>query len=432
MRGFLVALVCAVWASAISVAQTLEIAIEKATENNPEIEGQRRLVDAAREQFKVAKAGRNPRVTLSAEYGYRTSDTISQDLILTNDTITIEGFRFEADNDFEQMNVGAQASMDLYAGGRIKGGIIRSEADLRAAETVLELAERRLVRDVTVAYLDVFRDQKVLSLAQETLAVALGRRDQERRRFELGERTESDLMRAEARFAGAQLETSEAEALLEISRNRYRQLIGEPPAHLAFAVPPLGMPASQREAIEKALATSLRIENAIEARVSAEAGVTIAKSAQRPNLSLDSAVLYTEGGTDFIDERTDAVIGLRLTVPFYDGGRTSGRVRAARALAREAAFRQEAERRVVERTARDAFIRYQQSQATIRYASQVLSATEKATEIARREFEFGMRTDLDLLEIERDLSEARVSVIRSERNGHVAALDLLLAVGDPL
>ena len=85
--------------------------------------------------------------------------------------------------------------------------------------------------------------------------------------------------------------------------------------------------------------------------------------------------------------------------------------------------------RLVVQNVRNAWEQYRASQASIESNNSSVRANEIALEGVRQEAAVGSRTTLDVLDAEQELLDARVNLVRAERDEVVAAFRLSAAIG---
>jgi outer membrane protein len=239
---------------------------------------------------------------------------------------------------------------------------------------------------------------------------------------------------SQSRLALAQGLTRNAEANLIAARERYIQVVGKAPENLASPPPLTGLPASADDAVEIALESNPDLIAARE-RSKAAGFDTAATNARRlPQVSVFAGSGYSDFlGTNKIpgsaQSSTDATIGLRATVPLYQGGLPSAQKRQAQAR-ESATLEQEIgiEREVIA-SVRAAFAQWQAAQSLIGSSQVAVDAAELGLEGVRAENSVGNRTILDILNAENELLNAQVQLVTAKRNAYVAAFNLLAAMG---
>ena len=167
--------------------------------------------------------------------------------------------------------------------------------------------------------------------------------------------------------------------------------------------------------------------------------IDVAEASRLPRLSAFAQGNYNNyfgtlgsatAGAQFSQSETTANVGLRATVPIYQGGAPSARVRQSQARfgqAQETVV--ETERQVVA-TVRSAFARYQAALDVIDSSARAVEANELALEGTRAENSVGLRTILDILNAEQELLNSQVDLVSARRNAYVAGFNLLAAMGE--
>src|SRR6185436_15104656 len=128
--------------------------------------------------------------------------------------------------------------------------------------------------------------------------------------------------------------------------------------------------------------------------------------------------------------RTDnAVIGLQLTVPLFQGGFVNAKT--AEAAYRYEAARQdlEAKRRAVERAARAAFQGVTGSKAKIEALEQTVAAASASLDAKTQGHTAGLYTTVDVLDATRDLYRARRDLAEARHAYAIYSLQLKFAAG---
>ena len=133
-----------------------------------------------------------------------------------------------------------------------------------------------------------------------------------------------------------------------------------------------------------------------------------------------------EGSSSDKDEITTK---LELSTPFLvtETTRTSSRSRQASHL--KAQIDASERRRVVELEARRAFREYEASVAQIQAVESELRAAKLVAEGTESEVEFGLKTLLDLLDAEHDLSNAELRFVQAQQDLIVNGYNLMRSTG---
>jgi outer membrane protein TolC len=125
----------------------------------------------------------------------------------------------------------------------------------------------------------------------------------------------------------------------------------------------------------------------------------------------------------------DTRLTATATVPLYQGGAEWSAVRQAKELNNRARLNVEDARRATDESVQNAWEAYRAAKASSEANRQQVKASEIAFEGVQQELEVGSRTTLDVLNQQQELLNARVALVRTERDEVVASYSLLSAVG---
>lgn len=403
-------------APATAHAEDLPQAVAEAYRNNPTLEGARLSARAAYEGANQNRASYLPQVEVSGSAGVRSVQSESN------------GFTSPR-QDLDPNAVGVQISQSLYSGGRrgAQGRIARGQID--AAQERLRAAEQSVLLGVVTAYVDVRRDAEQVTIRANNVDVLARQLQAARDRFEVGEITRTDVAQAEARLAGAQSGLAAAQAQLEVSRANYREIVGTQPGELTAPPAPPELPADLETALQFALTANPQILAAEQSAAIAEAQVRVEAAGLRPQVSVVGAASRSREASVANFTQESASASAQITVPLYQGGYARSRVRQARLNAERAGADLEAARRAVIGDVTGAWSSVLASRRVIEASQQQVRANTLAFEGVEQEQQVGLRTTLDVLDAEQELLDARLNLVRAERDAYVAAHQLLVAIG---
>jgi TolC family type I secretion outer membrane protein len=250
-----------------------------------------------------------------------------------------------------------------------------------------------------------------------------------RDRFEVGEITRTDVAQSEARLAGAKAVRVSAEGDLAASRASFEQVIGRAPGSLEPAPPLPGLPASLGDAITMAESQNPNIDAAQQAEAAAGHDVRTAFGGMLPTVSLVGTLQRTdESSLENVSARSDSLIA-QLTVPLYQAGSVSSKVRQAKELRNQRRIEIEVARRSVVEETRQAWESLLASRSRISAREEEVRANEIAMEGVKQEAAVGSRTTLDVLDAEQELLDSKVALVVADRDEYVTGFRLLAAIG---
>jgi outer membrane protein/adhesin transport system outer membrane protein len=413
-RGALAAAAAACLLTAVpAAAETLEDALAIAYQTNPQLAAQREALLSTNERVPQALAGLRPFASATGSIGAEYQDTTPG-----------------GDDTLNPSSIGVAVSQPIYRGGRTSADIDEAEAAVQAGRAALFDTEQVVLLDVATAYMNVLRDQAVLELQINNEQVLQRQLQATQDRFAVGEVTRTDVSQAESRLAGATAGRIEAEGLLRVSRANYIRVVGQAPGSLE-APPPLGplLPATLDETVALAESHNPAVVASIFNERAAQAAVRSVRGELLPEVRVVGQVQRLEEPSRFTDNSTDASITAEVTVPLYQSGAVYSRVREARYIAEQRRIEVEDARRAAVEAAIAAWEELTTARATIESRRAQVTAAEIALDGVNQEALVGARTVLDVLDAEQELLDARVALVRAQRDEVVASFRVLSAVG---
>src|SRR5215469_12708441 len=244
--------------AAISVAiparaQTLTAALAEAYNTNPQLLAQRALLRATDEQVPQALSFWRPTVNFTGQVGYSTASF--QTALPTPPTNRLH---LQTRPDLVQL----QAAQPIYRGGRTVAQTRQAINTVESTRAQTLAVETTVFQAVAIAYLDVVRDQALLQVNQNNVAVLRKQLEATQDRFRVGEVTRTDVAQAEASLAQAVGQLVTAQGNLEISRAEYVRATGHRPGTLMLPRERPALPATQEEAASLAASNNFNVISA--------------------------------------------------------------------------------------------------------------------------------------------------------------------------
>lgn len=399
-----------------AAAQDLADALIAAYSNNPTLAARRARLRATDEQVPQALSNWRPSVAINGDAGYERNRST---LRTTNRT-----------QNRNPASIGLSVTQPLYRGGRTLAATEGAENSVRAERARLIDTEQDVLLSAATAYLNVFRDEAVLSLNVNNEKVLQRQLEATKDRFEVGEITRTDVHQAEARLARATADRISAEANLENSRANYENVVGLPaPKNLMLPGDPEGLPSDRHDAIKLAATSN---PNVIAAEFDRKAGqntVREVKGELLPEVDITAGVdrsYQSSGETGRIDS---AEVLLNLSIPLYQQGAVYSRLREAKQDLAELTRNIDQARRDAIEDATSAWENLQTARARVVSFSSQIEANIVALDGVEREAAVGSRTVLDVLDAEQELLDSRVGHTEAQRDERIAAFELAAAIG---
>lgn len=388
-----------------------------AYENNPTLNAARAELRGTDEALPQAKAGWRPSVSASGEWAKTFTNT---DPVGANHGSTTSN----------PVGVSLTVSQDIFRGFRTRNAVRRAISQINAGRFTLTNEEQNTLLDAVEAYMDVVRDSAVISLNVQNLGVLREQLRSTNDRFDVGEVTVTDVAQSEARVQQAISLLLQAESNLKSSQAVYRQIVGRNPQRLSFPKRMiLPLPGNLNEAVSAALVDHPAIRASMHNTEAAEYNVKEITGELLPSFSVSATASRTwtpSPSTQLTDSLS--IVG-RLSIPIYQRGTVSSRVRQAKQARTQRRLETDAIRDQVRAAVTSAWAGLQAASGQIEADQAQIRATELALNGVREEERVGQRTTLDVLDAQQEVLSARVNLTTSQRNKVVASYSLLAAMG---
>lgn len=370
--------------------QSLTPKIRQAVLAHPEV----RLVQTQRETAALASreafAGFLPQASANLESSRRGFDRVSTPqsfvpaYVDNSKALALSARQMVYDFGAVSNQVQSRTSLESAAAARSESKT--SELTLRALTAWLELFRGQ--QTLTVTQMNVLSRQQILFFIDE--------------REKLGGSPQSDVLRARARLADAQVAAVVAKNRLTAAEAVYREIFNEaPPAQLQVPeVAPLAMDRYQNPTDWLSRSAHLA-----EARAQTQAAGYEAKSAAAallPSLFLDLSVRRRDLGSQGV-AGSDWTAGFVLKQNLYSGGAELARQRQAEQRAIESQLGEDNLKRQLERSFAQAIADVQNSTAAVAARKEAVQVAALALEAVREQFAFRRGTLLDLLRAQEEL-----------------------------
>ena len=419
----LLAITAGIWADTQPVvAETLHGALRSAYKNNPQLDAERANLRATDESVPQALSNYRPSVALSA-------DSSVQRQNVSPNPLPGAGRR---DGTSYPAGYSLSVNQQLFRGFRTRNAVNAAEARVRSGREALRSTEQTILLSAATAFMNVVRDTAIVKLRENNVKVLSRDLKATKDRFSVGEVTRTDVAQSRARRAQSVSDLDLARANLKSSRANYQQVVGHVPRRLREAGPPyrllpksLNIARKRAEREHPSVVAALYNEQAARYDVDEVAGELL------PTFNLDASYSnrYTGGG-DLPQAQTETgILTGTLSVPLYQRGAVSSRVRQAKHLHVRSMQLVEQERTVVRETIISAWAQLNASRAQLRSTTSQVEANRIALSGVREEEKVGQRTLLDVLDAEQELLNSQVSLVSNRRDLVVNAYTTLAATG---
>ncbi len=302
----------------------------------------------------------------------------------------------------------------------------------QAAEHTTQLIRNAVVLLVGNLYFRTTAAERHVTAATAELTTAEAFAELVDNRLANGLAARMDGLRARSRVAAAKQRRIAAQAELGKARLRLARAIGLPLGQEFELVDSLGYTPVDLDAEDAvALARTQRPDylQALESRAAAESHLASKRSQRLPRLAIEADVGSIGASTD--SGRTTYGAAAVLSVPLYEGGRQRAEVDSARATLDAAEARLRDLETAIHYQVHEALLDERAADAAVGVALDAVEIAEQQVGDARRRFEVGLSSSLEVVEAQEQLANAQVDLIETQLAHRVAKGTIARAVGIP-
>jgi outer membrane protein len=385
-------------------ANSLLDVYELALQNDAQLKADKAKYEAGVENKTIGRSGLLPQINANAQAGKTDGDSNFKRATPPNASSDYDTTSWEI-----SLN---QPLFDMAAWYSYKQGVKLSEQ----AEAQFGADQQSLIVRTAEAYFNVLRAIETLeaTIAEEK---ALEKQlEQTKQRFEVGLTAITDVHEAQAAYDTSRATTLEARGNVSISYEALEVLTGKPEdkvAPLSSTFPVVSpVPANRADWVEFSLKNNYNLKAS---RLQADASLQNAKATRSGHLpTLDASLGYSDSTMEGIRENSPidnesdgSSINLRLDVPIYSGGATSGRSRQAYAQYTQAQELYNSTQRNVIQSARSLHLLVETDVASVHARKQAIVSGQSALEATQSGYEVGTRNLVEVLIAQRNLYQAR-------------------------
>jgi outer membrane protein len=407
------------------LADTIDAALVRAYQNNPQLNAQRAQVRFTDENVPQALSGYRPRVAVTASAGTQYTDTLTTsggnatNLIKTG----IHGVN-------APRSVGTTISQTIFNGFQTANRTRAAEGQVSGAREGLRVLEQTVLLSGATIYMDYLRDAAIVEVQKSNVRVLEQTLKQTRDRFNVGEVTRTDVAQSEAQLAAGRTQLLTAESNLVTTKANFRRIIGNEPENLAPGSPvDRFLPPSLPGAVDLGLTENPNVTAAMFGIDVSFLQVKVSEGALLPTVTLQGSVQQSYEQTLTFYRQFGASAIAQLSVPVYQGGAEYSLIRQSKETLAQQRLNLELVRDQTRSNVVTAWGQLVAGKAQVTSAQSQVSASEIALNGVREEAKAGQRTTLDVLNAQQALVNARVALVTAQHDRVVASYAVLNAVG---
>jgi outer membrane protein len=407
------------------LADTIEAALVRAYQNNPQLNAQRASVRSTDENVPQALSGYRPKVALTASLGYQYTDINS-----TQGGTATQLVRTEIHGTDPPRAAGLTVTQTLFNGNQTANKTRAAESQVSGAREGLRVLEQSVLLSAASIYMDYLRDAAIVEVQRSNTRVLEQTLKQTQDRFNVGEVTRTDVAQSEAQLAAGKTQQLTAESNLTTTRSNFRRIIGNEPSQLAPGSPvDRFLPGSLPGAVDLSLIENPNVTAAMYGIDVNFLQVKINEGALLPTVTVQAAVqqAYEQTMTTYRSFGASAIA--QVSVPLYQGGAEYSLIRQSKENLAQQRLNLELTRDQTRANTVTAWGQLVAGKAQVASAQAQVTASEIALNGVREEAKAGQRTTLDVLNAQQALVNARVALVTAQHDRVVASYAVLNAVG---
>ncbi len=403
---------------------SLDQAVAIALKTNPALKQQANLVESAELTALQRQADFYPEIELTASGSQRFDQAVDQTTGRAED------------RNFETLNAALSSSVNLFNGFGDVAALKGSKLELAADRENLSRKEQDLVFETISRFIEVLTSQELMRVEEENLVENRSQLEAIEAFCKAGNRPVSDLFQQQAQTSQTELDLLEARRNLEVAKLQLMQTMGLAPTvsyrvvtpeidRMQLALPDEDQenPATHAQANRPDVkAQQQMVEAASEQIHQAEAGylpkIDLVASLASNYSSLDDEMHFSE---QFLNDNTNATIGLTLSIPIFDRFLTRNEVAQARIQQRNEGLALQQLNLQVGLEVGQALQDYRTAKKQVGVAEKMLTYARQALDAQEERYRLGASTLVEL-------TQARAQYV-SAASGRIRARENLLTQG---
>ena len=421
MKKYLIIIFLFFSISHLQAKDNLIFYIEKAIENNLQLNAERKNFESAKQDKNISRSEFLPSITLSGDQTSTTS---------TNRTNQSGASLADSNSDTESKKISVEQK--IFSGFKGLNTFKKTELETQKAKLSLKKVEQQTILDTTFAYFDLIFKSKNEKFNLSNVNLFQRQVDSDSARLQKGEITLTDLAQSESSLAGAKANLIKAKTELLSSKTNFERVIREktPEIKNLSDKVSLVLPNSIEESIELANYNNvdLLISN-LDYEISVKE-LNIERARLSPSASLNYSKSENNDFSSTIDETDQETVKATITWPIIKGGENISSIKKSSFNKQRYQLILQDTKNKINTEITNAWSKYQSSKSVLEATKAQLKAAEIANEGITLEYDSGnTRTTLELIQSRSLLLDARIAFARSERDFVVSQFELAKQLG---
>jgi outer membrane protein len=410
-----------------ALADTIEAALVRSYQGNPQLNAQRAQARSVDENVPQALSGYRPKVNLTGSVGFQYTDTTQ---VAGTNLVTGTALRNTVHGTQPPRSVGLTVNQTVYDGQTTANKVRAAESQVSGAREGLRVLEETVLLNAATIYMDYLRDSATVEVQRSNVHVLEETLKQTRDRFNVGEVTRTDVAQAEAQLAAGKTQEQTSESQLVTTRANFRRIIGNDPVNLQPGSPvDRFLPKTMQAAVDLSLIENPQVTSAMYGIDVAFLTVKINEGALLPTVNVQANVNQAYEQSFTFQKQFTASLAAQLSVPIYQGGTEYALVRQSKETLAQQRLVLDQTRDQARANTVQAWGQLEANKAQVVSAQAQVTAAEVALNGVREEAKAGQRTTLDVLNAQQALVNARIALVTAQHDRVVSSYTVLSSVG---
>jgi outer membrane factor, OMF family len=308
-------------------------------------------------------------------------------------------------------------SYNIYTGGRRGATIARAERSLQRQKLEVERIAEEVRFEATNLYYELQNADAQVSISQAAVDDATQSLRDAQLLEKAGLGTRFDTLRSEVDLARAEQELTSAISQQRVARRRLTEILSvgqQVELVAADEIQPAGnWQLSLEESIVQAFKNRAELEQQLLDREIADNDRQIALADIRPQVDFFAQYNLNNDFEDTVDFADGYAVGARVNWTLFDGGSANSRARQAESNRDIAETEFARQRNEVRREVEEAFYQLDANQDNIATTQLNVERATESLRLARLRFQAGVGTQTEVIDSQRDLTDARSQYLQA-------------------
>ncbi len=343
----------------------------------------------------------------------------------------------------QSWNTGVQIVQSIYDGGKLTAAVRAARLTKEQALAQYSTAIADALLAVRVAYYDVLLAAQQITVHEASVNLLQKELEDQQHRLDAGTVPKFNVLRADVAVANERPLLIQARNNYRIAKNNLSNLLGynlprdiweDIPLQLTDTLDAVPYQVNLPDAIQQALSGRTELAALRKAKELQQLNIVNAKSGYKPTVQVFAGYNWFNSSfsTDLGAHLDGWNAGGQMTWNIFDGLLTHGKVIQARALHQKSVTDLADQSRQIELQVRTAYSDFIEAKEVLDSQQTVLAEADEALREARARAEAGTGTQLDVLDAETSLTQARTTNVQALHDYAAARAKLERAIGEDM